>query len=118
MRDYRKFEVWKLSHEFALKLYPVLNQFPREELYGLTSQLKRASLSVPTNIVEGVSRSSEKEFAYFINIAIGSAAETEYLIEFAKELGFFKNDDYKQFQEKIVSIRKMLSALYTTLNRK
>lgn len=117
MRDYKKYEVWKKAHQLALKTYTFSKEFPKEEIYGITSQLRRASLSIPTNIVEGASRNSEKEFANFINIASGSAAEVEYLIEFSKELGYLNNDDFNTMNKEIISIRKMPSALYSKLKR-
>ncbi|MGB0897002.1 MAG: four helix bundle protein [Flavobacteriaceae bacterium] len=117
MRDYKKYEVWKKGHQLALELYAISRQFPKEEVYGITSQLRRASLSIPTNIVEGASRNSENEFANFINIASGSAAEVEYLIEFSKELGYLGNEDFNKVNKEIVSIRKMLNALYTKLKK-
>jgi len=117
MRNYRKFEVWKKSHELALKVYELTKSFPKEEIYGITSQLRRASLSVPTNIVEGVSRNTEKEFAYFVNIASGSSAEVEYLLEFASELNYLSYEDHENLNREIISIRKMLNVLYSRLRK-
>lgn len=77
MRDFRKYEVWQISHQFCLEIYSITRLFPKEELYGLTSQIRRAALSIPTNISEGCGRNSEAEFAHFLNIALGSAHETE-----------------------------------------
>jgi len=116
MRDYKKYEVWKLSHELALNVYELTNHFPNEEKFGIISQLRRASLSVPTNIVEGATRNSQKEFAYFINIASGSLAEVEYLLEFSKALKFVDTfDNFELLLKDIVIIRKMLNALYQKL---
>lgn len=117
MRNYRKFEVWKKSHELALKVYGLTKGFPKEEIYGITSQLRRASLSVPTNIVEGVSRNTEKEFAYFVNIAPGSSAEVEYLLEFANELNYLLYENHENLNREIISIRKMLNVLHSRLRK-
>ncbi|MEE4001385.1 four helix bundle protein [Tenacibaculum sp. FZY0031] len=117
MRNYRKFEVWKKSHELALKVYKLTKGFPKEEIYGITSQLRRASLSVPTNIVEGVSRNTEKEFAHFVNIASGSSTEVEYLLEFASELNYLSYKDHENLNKEIVSVRKMLNVLYRKLKK-
>lgn len=117
MRDYKRYEVWKKSHELALKVYALTQSFPKEEIYGITSQLRRASLSIPTNIVEGVSRSTEKEFAQFINIASGSSAEVQYLLEFSRELNYIPFENYEKLSENIISIRKMLNVLYTRLKQ-
>lgn len=117
MIDYKKYEVWKKAHQLALEVYMVTRQFPKEEMYGITSQLRRTSLSIPTNIVEGTGRNSEKEFAYFINIASGSAAEVAYLIEFSKELNYLNVQDFNKVTKEIICIRKMLNALYSKLKR-
>lgn len=86
MRNFRNYEVWKKAHQFTLVVYKVTKKFPKEEMFGLTSQLRRASLSIPTNIAEGTARNSEKEFAHFLNIASRSASGVEYLIEFSKDI--------------------------------
>ncbi|MFP4473266.1 MAG: four helix bundle protein [Candidatus Omnitrophota bacterium] len=91
---YRDLTVWQKAHEIAKFIYICSRLFPKEDLYGITSQVRRASLSVPTNIVEGYSRRSDKEFLNFLNIAYGSLAETEYLISFCHELKFLRQEDY------------------------
>ena len=110
MRDYKKHEIWSRSHKFALDIYHISKTYPKEEIYGITSQLRRASLSIPTNIVEGTGRNSQKEFAHFINISSGSAAETEYLIKFSYDLKYITEDDFKKLNEEIVIIRKMINS--------
>ncbi|WP_075342639.1 four helix bundle protein [Tenacibaculum agarivorans] len=115
MRNYKNFEVWKKSHQFALKVYEVTKLFPSGEKFGITSQLRRASLSIPTNLVEGSSRNSEKEFAHFINIASGSSAEVEYLLEFSKEINYLSLEDFDILNREIIIIRKMLNSLYQKL---
>jgi four helix bundle protein len=89
---WRNLEVWQLADALALRIYQETRGFPKEELFGLTSQLRRAALSVPTNLVEGYSRKGDKELAHFVNIALGSLAETGYLMDFAHRLGYFAKD--------------------------
>jgi len=115
MRDYKKYEVWKQSHKLALKVYEVTKTFPSDEKFGIISQLRRASLSVPTNIVEGASRYSEKEFAYFINIASSSSAEIEYLLEFSKDISYISQKTNESLKKEVISIRKMLNVLHKKL---
>lgn len=118
MRDFKKYEVWQLSHQFCLEVYKISKSFPKEELYGLTSQLRRAALSIPTNISEGCGRTSEKEFAAFLNIALGSAHETENLFIIAKDLFYLNEEDYKNFDEKINLIKKKIYHLHKILTNK
>ena len=87
-RDYRKLRVFKTSNHLALEIYKLTKLFPKEELFGITSQLRRAALSVPTNIVEGSHRSSLADYIRFLDIAMCSLAETGFLIEFAESLGY------------------------------
>ncbi len=115
MRNFRNYEVWKKSHQFTLLLYKITQKFPKEEVFGLTSQLRRASLSIPTNIAEGKARNSEKEFSHFLNIASGSAAEVEYLIEFSKDVKYIDDDEFLKLNSKIVEVRKMLNALHSKI---
>src|SRR5688500_19694656 len=78
MKDFRQLKVWEKAHQVALAIYKATKEFPKEELYGLTSQIRRASMSIPTNISEGCGRNTDAEFARFLQIAMGSASETEY----------------------------------------
>ncbi len=82
-KGYRKLLVWQKADEFAYQVYIVTKTFPKNEIYGVTSQLRRAALSVPMNIVEGYGRQGRNELKYFANIALGSLAEAEYLIDFS-----------------------------------
>lgn len=92
MRDYTKIEAWKLADDLTVGIYQQTRQFPKEEIYGLTSQLRRASYSVPANIVEGSSRESQKDYLHFLYIARGSLSETQYFIHLAKRLGYLSED--------------------------
>jgi len=88
---WKNLEIWKLADELAYKVYLATKHFPQEEKFGITSQLRRAALSVPTNIVEGYSRKGDKELAHFINISLGSMAETKYLTYFSQRLEYVTN---------------------------
>ena len=94
-KGYKKLIVWQKSDELAYQIYLATKNFPREEIYGMTSQLRRAALSVPTNIVEGYGRQRKNELKQFTNIALGSLAETEYLLDFSLRLGYLNNEAYK-----------------------
>ena len=93
MRDYTKIEAWRLADDLTVAVYERTRSFPKEEMYGLTSQLRRASYSVPANIVEGASRESKKDYLHFLYIARGSLSETQYFIHLARRL------DYLSLQE-------------------
>ncbi|MDE0013767.1 MAG: four helix bundle protein [Candidatus Poribacteria bacterium] len=111
MRNFRKLQVWDKSHELTLRIYELTSEFPREEIYGLTSQIRRACASIPTNIAEGCGRETPADFARFLQIAMGSASETEYLIQLSHNLKYFNADQYVELTDEIVSIKKMLTAL-------
>jgi four helix bundle protein len=111
MRDYRELKVWQLAHAFLLRLYRVTRALPQIERYGLTAQLRRAALSVPTNIVEGSKRVSQAEFAHFLNIAQGSLAETEYLLMVAHDLDYLDGDQYDALAADALNLARMLQAL-------
>lgn len=91
---WKDLEVWQLADHLAYEVYQVTRSFPREELFGLASQLRRAALSVPTNIVEGYSRKGNRELAQFINISLGSLAEVKYLLLFSKRLGYVADQSF------------------------
>lgn len=118
MQDFRKLKVWQKAHEHALAVYRATATFPREELYGLTSQIRRASISIPTNIAEGCGRSTDSEFARFLQIAMGSAFETEYELLLALDLGLLAKDEYSQLDSATQEIKRMIIALYKTLHTK
>ncbi len=107
--------VWKKSHDLTMRVYNLTSQFPREEIYGLTSQIRRACASIPTNIAEGSGRKSSAEFARFLQIAIGSASETEYLILLAHDLKYLSPDQYVQLEDMTTSVKKMLITLLKRL---
>lgn len=88
MRDYTKIEAWKLADDLTVAIYQATRAFPHEEIYGVTSQIRRAAYSVPANIVEGSSRESKKEYLHFLCIARGSLSETHYFIHLSQRLGY------------------------------
>jgi four helix bundle protein len=90
---WKNLEVWKKADELAFEVYGATKTFPKDEIYGLTSQIRRSALSIPTNIVEGYSRKSDKELARFVSISLGSLAEIKYLLYFSGRLGYFKKDE-------------------------
>ena len=116
MRNYRKLQVWEKSHQLTLELYKELKNFPKEELYALTSQMKRATSSIPMNIAEGAGRFSNKDFSRFLKIAYGSTNELEYQIILSIDLLYLEQQKGEYFMEKIQEIRKMLYALINKLD--
>ncbi len=111
MRDYKKLEVWRKSHELYMHIKKVIVvKFPKEEKYELTSQLQRAALSIPLNIVEGCGRHTEKDFAYFLNNSLGSVNETDYCCFAASELNYINHEEYTIVNKMISEIRGMLIA--------
>ena len=110
MRDFRKLEVWKKGHKLVLSLYRATADFPSEERYGLTSQIRRAGVSVPANIAEGCGHQSEPEFARYLQLAVASATELQYHIILARDLGYLEPERYKELAEIVEEIKKMLSA--------
>jgi four helix bundle protein len=113
MRDFRQIRVWEKAHKLTLKIYKTTAQFPREELYGLTSQLRRSSASIPANIAEGFGRGGNVELARFLQIGMGSAYEVEYHILLAKDLYFVNATVYDKLQQEVVEVKRMLAALLT-----
>jgi four helix bundle protein len=111
MRNFQNLNVWKRSREFVLNVYDVIKNFPKEERFNITDQLRRASVSIPTNIAEGAGRYSDKEFLRFIQIAIGSASEVENLLILSKDLSICNEKKLVVLIEDVIIIRKMLIAL-------
>jgi len=109
---WKKLEVWKLADDLVYDIYITTREFPKEELFGLTSQLRRAALSVPTNIVEGYSRKGDKELAHFINISLGSFAETKYLLYFSHRLEYISNEEHTSLETACEVLGKKLWRFY------
>jgi four helix bundle protein len=116
VKDFHELKVWQKAHELTLSVYRVTAAFPREELYGLTSQLRRASASIAANLAEGCGRSGDAEFARFCSMAMGSASELEYHLLLAKDLKLIKPTDYEELAPRATELKRMLTALIQKLN--
>lgn len=115
MRDYKKYTVWQKSHELVLEIYKVTVHFPKEEVYGLTSQMRRSASSIPTNVVEGCGRNTDKDFCRFLYFAFGSANELEYQLILSKDLNFLESETAMSLISKVEEIKKMLNKLISIL---
>ena len=115
VKDFHELKVWQKAHELTLAVYRVTVGFARAELYGLTSQLRRASASVAANLAEGCGRSGDAEFARFCSIAMGSASELEYHLLLARDLKLFKPGDYEKLAPRAIELKRMLTALIQKL---
>ncbi len=111
MQNYKDLKVWVRSHEITLKIYSLSKGFPKEEIYSLTDQVRRCSSSIPANIAEGCGKNSKNDFGKFLNIALGSANETEYFLLLAKDLGYLKIEDYQLLEKAINEVKAMLISL-------
>ena len=114
-RPHRKLDVWKKSMEFVKDIYEATNSFPKSEVYGLTSQMRRATISIPSNLAEGAARKGTKEFKQFLNIAQGSISELDTQIELAHMLDYIDLKIYGDFMDKLSTISKMLFGLSRSL---
>ena len=115
MKDFRQLKVWEMSHQLALAIYKVTKEFPKEELYGLTSQIRRSSMSIPTNIAEGCGRNTDADFARFLQMAMGSASETEYQLILARDLEFLPKDSYEKLHNEVEEVKRILASLLKTI---
>ncbi len=111
MQSFRSLRVWEKSHRLTLDVYSFSKVFPREELYGLTSQMRRASASIGMNIAEGCCRKGSAEMARFLQIAAGSASELEYQLLLAHDLEYLQNPEYERLAAQTVEVKRMLSSL-------
>ena len=108
IRNFLNLEIWKKSHQLTLKIYKTTKHFPKDEMFGLTSQMRRSSSSIPTNIAEGCGRNSNPEMKRFSVIATGSASELEYQLILSKDLQYLSETIYKELQNELIEIRKMI----------
>ena len=118
MKTHRDLDVWKKSVNFVVSIYRITSKFPKEEIYGITSQIRRASVSIPSNIAEGAGRKSDKEFLQFLSIALGSIAEIDTQLIISKELKFMSELDYNNLLNDLIEIRKMILGLRKYINGK
>jgi four helix bundle protein len=111
LKDFKELRVWSKAHELTVAIYGLTRSFPRDEIYGLTSQVRRSAASIGANIAEGCGRRSDGEMARFLQIARGSASETEYHLLLAKDLGFLSEGDFRNTERRVVEVQRMLTAL-------
>ena len=110
MRNYRELKVWEKAHRLTLEIYRVTMSFPREEIYGLQSQMRRCASSIPSNLAEGCGRETVPELTRYLYIASGSASELDYQLLLACDLGYLQAKDYARLTEQLNEVRKMLSS--------
>jgi four helix bundle protein len=115
VQDFAKLKVWQKAHQLTIRVYGVTGAFPREEMYGLTSQIRRACASVPANIAEGCGRSGRAELSRFLQIAAGSASELEYHLPLSRDLGFLEEDLHGELVGEVREIKRMLTSLIQKL---
>jgi len=116
VKDFHELKVWQKAHELTLSVYRVTKDFPREELYGLTSQIRRASASIAANLAEGCGRNGDAEFARYCSIAMGSASDVEYHLLLARDLKLLKPGEYEELAPRATELKRMLTALLQKLN--
>ena len=116
MKDFRELQVWRKAHELTLAVYQITASFPREELYGLTAQLRRAGSSIAANLAEGCGRNGDAELARFCSMAMGSASELEYHLLLAHDLKLIQTKDYDALNQRAIELKRMLTALFQKLN--
>ena len=118
LRNYRELKVWQKSYQLCLEIYKITHGFPKEETYGLTSQLRRAAVSVPSNIAEGYGRKTTPEYIRFLYIAYGSNCELETQVMLSGDLGYVETVKLKKIQDEIGEVERMLMALIKSLENK
>jgi four helix bundle protein len=117
LKDFRNLQVWEKSHKLALDVYKETASFPKDEIYGLTSQIRRSSTSIPTNIAEGCGRGGDAELARFTTISMGSTSEVEYQLLLAHDIGCLSQDTYSDLHEKVTEVKQMLAGFIKTLKK-
>ncbi len=115
MQDFRNLKVWEKSHALTLGIYASTKSFPREEIYGLTSQMRRAAVSIGANIAEGSCRSGDPDFARFLQMSAGSASELEYHLLLARDLKILEIAEYQRLSDGVIEIKRMLASLINKL---
>jgi four helix bundle protein len=115
MRDFRKYDIWKEGLDLSQAIYLLTGSFPKEELFGLSSQMRRASVSIPSNIAEGASRSTEAAFSHFIEISIGSAFELETQLELSKRVNYISSEKLAELLEPLQVLQRKLNAFRNKL---
>ena len=110
MRDFRDLSIWKKSHLLTLKIYTVTKHFPKEEMFGLTSQMRRSASSIPTNIAEGCGRNTNPDFKRFLTMAAGSSSELAYQLILSRELQFISIEEFNELESELNEIMKMINS--------
>jgi four helix bundle protein len=118
LKNYKELKVWQKAYQLCITIYKITKHFPKEERYGLTSQIRRSAVSVPSNIAEGYGRKTTQEYMQFLYIAYGSHCELETQIMLSKDLGYIKSDDFQKLQQDIGEVERMLKALIKSLQIK
>lgn len=111
MQDYKKLKVWQKSYTLAMKSYNITRRFPKEELYGLVNQMRRAAVSVPANIAEGCGRYTDAELVRFLDIALGSLSELDCYFLMSRDQSFISPEDFVELDQDLTEVRRMLIAL-------
>jgi len=111
MKDFRDLRVWEKTHALTLEIYAITAKFPRQELYGLTCQIRRCSVSIGANIAEGCGKRGNNEFQRYLQISSGSASELDYHLLFSRDLGFIEESEYRGLLKKLSEVRRMLTSL-------
>lgn len=113
---YKKLDAWKLSMDLVIDVYQTTDKFPRQEKYSLTDQIRRATISIPSNIAEGAARQTKKEFTNYLHMAQGSLSELDTQVELAKRLGYLDEETWRILDQRMERIDKMISGLIHHLN--
>ncbi len=118
MQNFKELKVWEKAHQITLDIYKTSAKFPKEEIYSLTNQLRRASASIPANIAEGCGKNTQADLANFLNIALGSANETEYFLILSKDLDYLTEEQFSVLSKSINEIKAMLINLIGKVRNK
>ena len=118
MKDFRQLRVWQKAHSLTLHIYNVTKKFPKEEMYGLTRQMRRASVSIAANIAEGCGRKTDADFCRFLIVALGSGTELEYHLLLSHDLKLLTDSEYESLQQELTEIKKMLNSFIQKLSAK
>lgn len=118
MKDFRDLQIWVKSHRLTLDVYEVTKSFPREEIYGLTSQLRRSAMSIPSNIAEGSGRDTDADMARFLQISMGSASELEYQLQLAFDLKLLEENEHLRLSKNTREIKRMLTSFLQAVRKR
>ncbi|PYV18891.1 MAG: diversity-generating retroelement protein bAvd family protein [Acidobacteria bacterium] len=115
MQDFRSLKVWQKGHELTIAVYKATAKFPKQELYGITSQMRRASASIPSNVAEGCGRAGKPELGRFLQISMGSASELEYHLLLSRDLELLSDSEYRRLDALTIELKRMLSSFIVGL---